>query len=179
MLDIILSVFETEEEKSRFLTLYEEHKDRLYRIAMYYLHNSDDAEDAVHEAFLQIAEDKAKIFDVAPNKIAPFLNILIRNISVRMFNKSTETTITDYQEFYEKINLEDSVISKISHQELVDFIFSLSEGMRDAMVMKYFLDLTNREIAQQLGITENALRQRLFSARKAIKKFVEKGENHE
>ena len=80
MLDIILSVFETEEEKSRFLTLYEKHKDRLYRIAMYYLHNSDDAEDAVHEAFLQIAEDKAKIFDVAPNKIAPKMNLIYRRL---------------------------------------------------------------------------------------------------
>lgn len=184
MIDIFLSLLETEEERSRFLSLYDNHKDRMYRVAMRYLHNSSDAEDAVHEAFLQIADDRAKVFDVAPNKRAAFLNILIRNISVKMFNKSNEVVITDPHEFYEKvgykeISLEDSIVSKISRQELVDYILSLPEGMRDAMYLKYVVELPNSIIAQRLGITENALRQRLFSGRKAIREFIDKGEHHE
>lgn len=185
MLDFFLSLLGTEEERSKFLALYDKHKERLHRVAMRFLHNNADAEDAVQEVFLQIAEGKTKIFDIPPNKQAAYLNILIRNISVKMYNKSMKITVTDPQGFYDKadllkkINLEDTVISNISHEELVNFILSLSEGKRDAMVMKYILDLSNSEIVQHLGITENALRQRLFSARKAIKEFIEKGDHHE
>lgn len=172
--------------------LYRKHKNRLFNIAMGFLHNRADAEDAVHSVFSQIIEEKTKIFEIPPNKQAAYLNVLIRNISARIFNNSLNEVAVDpveLEEYSEKniINddtgLDDTVISKISHRELIDFIYTLPQGMREAMVLKYLIGLSDKEAAAKLDITENALRQRLFAARKAIKKFIDKSEkrggNHE
>lgn len=165
--------------------LYRKHKNRLFNIAMGFLHNHADAEDAVHNVFSQIIEGKTKIFEIPPNKQAAYLNVLIRNISARIFNNSLNEFAVDsaeIEEYSEKnninddIGLDDTVISKISHRELIDFIHTLPQGMREAMVLKYLIGLSDKEAAAKLDITENALRQRLFTARKAIKKFIDKSE---
>ncbi len=168
--------------------LYRKHKNRLFNIAMRYLHNSADAEDAVHSVFSQIVEGKTKIFEIPPNKQTAYLNVLIRNISVRIFNNSLSEIAIDPVELEEcskkdKINdgmeIDDIVISKISQCELIDFIHTLPQGMREAMTLKYLIGLSDKEAAEKLNITENALRQRLFAARKAIKKFIDKSEESE
>lgn len=181
------NVHETEIE-----ALYLKHRIRLFNIAMGYLHNSADAEDAVHNVFSQIVEGKTKIFEIPPNKQTAYLNVLIRNISARIFNNSLNEVAIDpakLEEYSEKnsisddIDLDDIVISKISQRELIDFIHTLPQGMREAMVLKYLIGLSDKEAAVKLDITENALRQRLFAARKAIRKFIDKSEkiggNHE
>lgn len=173
--------------KTEIEELYRKHKNRLFNIAMGYLHNYEDAEDAVHSVFSQIIEEKTKIFEIPPNKQAAYLNVLIRNISARIFNNSLNEVAVDpmeIEEYYEKnnindnIDLDDTVISKISYKKLIEFIHTLPQGMREAMVLKYLIGLSDKEAAAKLNITENALRQRLFAARKAIKKFIDNSEKN-
>lgn len=182
MFDKFLSKNKSSSHKSEIEELYIKHKSRLFNIAMGYLHNRDDAEDAVHNVFSQILEGKTKIFEIPINKQAAYLNVLIRNISVRIFNDSlTEVPVepAELEKYSDKsgingdIGLDDTVISKISQHELVDFIHTLPQGMREAMVLKYLIGLSDREAAEKLYITENAFRQRLFAARKVIKKFID------
>lgn len=51
MLGLYLSLVESEEEKQLIEELYNNNKQVMYNIAFKNLHNSSDAEDAVHEAF--------------------------------------------------------------------------------------------------------------------------------
>lgn len=178
MLAMAFAMLDTDEEKSIFEQLYTQHKQRLYRIAFSKLHNSQNAEDAVSECFLRILNKSANIFDVSPNKRAHFLNILIRNVCVQMFNKVIKERTTSIEdecpEIVDEINLEDEVIGKISRDRLVEFISQMPEKLRDAMVLKSVMGLSNHEAAEQLGITENTLRQRIYEARKQIRDFIRK-----
>ena len=54
---VYLQMIETPEDKSKFIILYEEYRDYMYRVALAILHNPEDAEDAVHYAFVKIAEN--------------------------------------------------------------------------------------------------------------------------
>lgn len=175
----MLSMLDNDDERSIFEQLYSTHSQRLYRIAFGKLHNPQDAEDAVSECFFRILNKSANVFEVAPNKRAAFLNILIRNVCAQMFNKSLkENTISvddeNTPEIADEINLEDEVIGKIGYDRLVEFISQLPSKTRDALVLRSVMGVSSREAAQQLGITENALRQRIFEARKAIKAYIEK-----
>ena len=107
------------------------------------------------------------------------MNILIRNVCAQIFNRSVkENTISvdddDTPEIADEVNLEDEVIGKIERDRLVEFISQLPSKTRDALVLRLVMGVSAHEAAEQLGITENALRQRVFEARKAIKAFVEK-----
>lgn len=179
MLAMAFAMLDNDEERSVFEQLYTSHSQRLYRIALSKLHKPEDAEDAVSECFLRILNKSANIFEVSPNKRTAFLNILIRNVCAQAFNKSVrENAVSiddeDSPELADGINLEDEVIGKLAHDRLVEFIAQLPEKTRDALVLRSVMGVPAHEAAEQLGITENALRQRIFEARKAIKIFVEK-----
>ena len=49
---IYLQMIENEEEKLKFIQIYEKYKDLMLYVAKHILGNDADAEDAVHEAFL-------------------------------------------------------------------------------------------------------------------------------
>lgn len=179
MFSMAFAMLDDYDEYSVFERLYNTHSQRLYRIALGKLHNPQDAEDAVSECFLRILNKSANIFNVSPNKRAAFLNILIRNICAQMFNKTIRVNTVsiddeDLPEIADEVKLEDEVIGKIEHDRLVEFISQLPPKTRDALVLRTVMGVSAHEAAEQLGITENALRQRIFEARRAIKAFVEK-----
>ena len=58
---IYLQMLETPEEKSLFEQIYLEYRGLMYHVAYEILHNEQDAEDAVHQAFIKIAENIKKI----------------------------------------------------------------------------------------------------------------------
>ena len=66
---IYLQMIETPEDKSKFTVLYEEYRDYMYRVALAILHNPEDAEDAVHYAFVKIAENIKNVDFEFRNKV--------------------------------------------------------------------------------------------------------------
>lgn len=58
---VYLQMIEGEEEKLRFAVLYETYRGLMFYTANSILHNSQDAEDAVHQAFISLAENFSKI----------------------------------------------------------------------------------------------------------------------
>ena len=105
--------------------------------------------------------------------------MIIRHIAIDMFNKSskTETLIeTDVGDFTD-VPLDERVVSSVSKEELLDFILTLPPLQREVLELRILYGLSNSEIAEKLSVTENVVRQRLFQARRAIKEYLEKGEN--
>lgn len=91
-----------------------------------------------------------------------------------MFNKKIDNLSLDEDtEIYDDVILEDEAIGNVNHDLLVKFILSLPQGMRDVLYLKYFLLMTNKEIERSLNISSSALRNRLFTARKKIKDYIE------
>ena len=58
---IYLQLIETEEDRSKFETIYLSYRDLMYHAAFGILRNVEDAEDAVHHAFVKIAEHMEKV----------------------------------------------------------------------------------------------------------------------
>ncbi|MBQ4054250.1 MAG: sigma-70 family RNA polymerase sigma factor [Clostridia bacterium] len=72
----------------------------------------------------------------------------------------------DIDDFIERETAKE-LLSKITRE-----ISFLAKIYRDVMVMFYIDELPVKEIAQKLNISENAVKQRLFSARNTVKKEV-------
>ena len=51
---LYLQMLETPEEKSLFEQIYLEYRGLMYHVAYEILHNDQDAEDAVHQAFVTV-----------------------------------------------------------------------------------------------------------------------------
>ena len=58
---IYLQIIETDEDKSKFEQIYETYRGLMFHTAFKVLTHEQDAEDAVHHAFVKIAENITKI----------------------------------------------------------------------------------------------------------------------
>ena len=136
MISAALAVLESEEQRNELSEFYEENKSRLYSIAFERLHNRQDAEDAIQETFLNIADKPEKFFEIPAHKRLPYAVIIIRNVAIDMFNsknKISEQLNQDYE--LETISLENHLFDKIAHDEVVSFVNRLSTAQRNVLML--------------------------------------------
>ena len=76
---IYMMMLETPEEKSLFEQIYLEYRGLMFHVAYEILHNEQDAEDAVHQAFVKIAENIKKIDDPMCLKTHSYVVTLLSN----------------------------------------------------------------------------------------------------
>lgn len=72
---IYLQMIETDEEKSKFIQIYQAYRGLMYHTAFKLLGQEQDAEDAVHRAFVKVAENILKNFPIRCPKSPPFIVI--------------------------------------------------------------------------------------------------------
>ena len=125
MLIIYLSALDTNEEKDYFEWMYLEYKQKMYGIAYSILHNEQDSEDAVHQAFLKMADNFQKIISIPRQELPSYIVIIIRNTSINIYNQNKRNNehlseLRDDQpavdiDFFEKIDYEQltKVISRL------------------------------------------------------------------
>lgn len=87
MISSALAVLESDAQRNELSEIYESNKKTFYMIAFSKLHNAQDAEDAVQEAFLAVVKRPEIFFGIPANKRVSYINVIIRNIAVEMWNK--------------------------------------------------------------------------------------------
>lgn len=183
MISTVLALLETDEQRNVLSEFYQKYKNRFYAIAYSKLHGKDAAEDAVQEAFLRIVDKPENFFKIEHNKRMAYADVIVRNVSIDMFNKNNahelEELTDDVSNENYALGLEDTVIGSVSKNELLAFILKLPVLQRDILNLKVVFELSNSEIAQKLNVSENVVRQRLYQARKSILDFLESGNIHE
>lgn len=182
MIDVILSTIENEEQRSELSEFYQKYRKRLYSIALSKLHNEFDAEDTVQEAFSQIADKPEKFFEIPPNKRVAYVDVMVRNISMKMFNAKSKEPIEplDYYDLnIETVSLEDFLLGKISRDEIMSFIRQLPTKQRNVLILCCLLGFSIDETAEQLNISVKAASQLLRVARKTVRKFIDERNNQQ
>lgn len=174
MLGAYLAMLETPEEKSVFEELYRKYKTIMYNNAYRILKNSALAEDAVHNAFLAVIENSQKIYNMSCNERRNYLLIINRNTAYAIYKKNmNEQDIDDYAD---SIASSDNIELNFEVTENTDKIFkmfkSLDTKYSDVLVLKFFYDLSDAEIAKKLDITVENARTRIFRGRNQLKKMI-------
>lgn len=125
----MFSAVEDPVQRNELEDLYKKNKNLFLNIAYKYLHNKSDAEDAVQEAFGEIAGKPDNFFCAAPENRVRYMAAVVRNISAGMFNKKNKVTLEELDEDdpYDDnpLSFEDSMIGKVSRDKLKQFIESL------------------------------------------------------
>lgn len=177
MLSAALAILETEEERSELSQIYERNIKRFYSIAFSKLHNRQDAEDAIQDAFLAIAKNPKPFFSVSADRRVSYISVVIRNTAIKIWNKKhklaeketgLDECIPDGQ-----LSNEEKVLSDHSRDQLLRFIGAMPEGIRAAVYLRMSLGLSNSDIAKTLGISEEAARKRIARAMNQIKRYME------
>lgn len=171
MLGIYLAMLDNPQEESKFEELYNKFKPTLISVANYILDDLALSEDAVHEAFLSLARNMNKISGRRCIQIRNYLIIITRNASFRIYNKrKKETCIEEIEDnVYDLQNIEIDIEDKAAQQKLMELIKTLNEKYADVLILKYFYDLPDKEIARSLGISLENTKIRLYRGKAMIK----------
>ena len=172
MLDILLSMVETDDDKELVTRLFETYRQRMYNIAYGILQNNQDAEDAVSNAFIRIMNNLHKISDPESSKTRGYVAIVTKNAAIDVYNERKKHIHDDIDELNiaSDQNMEAIIIDKYDHEVVDNAIGRLNENYRNILILRYYYDLPLANIAQALGISENAVKHRLYRAQESLAK---------
>ncbi|MDR2908299.1 MAG: RNA polymerase sigma factor [Oscillospiraceae bacterium] len=175
---LLVFTFVSEGERDKFEFLYEKYKRLMLKKAYDILRDSMLAEDAVSEAFMRIYKNLDKIEDPSSGRSASFVVTVVKNTALTILAKSKSQlpggeVLEETQE--DDFDLEEHVLSSVSAEGIFGLIGELSEDLRGAFLLKYGQDLSHRDIAVILGVTENNVTVRIHRAKKKLAELLVKG----
>lgn len=144
-----LQMIETPEDRTKFEILYSSYKDWMGTIAFDVLHNKDDAEDAVHNAFVKIAENIRKIDDPLSKKTRAYIATITETKAIDIYRKKRRHPEVPLPE--DELGIQ---FDYYNCGDLARCIAQLPSRQRAVLTLKYRHGYSNREIAKILKISE-------------------------
>lgn len=157
--------------------LYKEHEQMMFAVCMRYASSKMEAEDMLHDGFIRVLNNLSKFRFEGP------LGAWIRRVMVNSClnhlrtQKAIEEDIDDIRETSLECSFED-LNDQLSAKELLSYIQQLPHGYRTVFNMYAIEGYKHKEIAKQLGISENTSKTQLAKARKALQEKI-KSANYE
>ena len=146
-------------EKQEVARLYDTYSRDVYRLALSYLHCSQDAEDICQSVFLKLLEANVTLME---QKEKAWLLKCTANACKNHLAAFWNRNRTDLEE--------NTVIHNQADRELWDMVGRLPPKYRAVIHLYYYEAYPQEEIAAILGITRTAVQTRMQRARNILKK---------
>ncbi len=168
-----------------FESLFKEHHTRVYQIAYDYVDNTEDAKDVVQDTFFKVYRNLALFQNKEKTDIIAMLVVCTRRVAIDLLRKkkrriqAVSMVYEDDDGEYREYEIADSsqtpeevIIRKEHAKQLGACVDLLPAAQREVILLKYRFDLKDRESAELLGITENAVALRVKRGKENLRKMV-------
>jgi RNA polymerase sigma-70 factor (ECF subfamily) len=169
-------------DRDAFASIVQKYMKPAYYVALGYVGKPEDALDLSQDAFVN-AFRHIKRFDSTKNFFPWFYSIL-KNLCMNHLNRvrrRKEDSIDEMAEEegqvpipIEAIDPESSVVQKDLRVKLGEALQRLRPKDREIIILQHFQDYSYQEIAQLLGIPIGTVMSRLYSARQALRRELER-----
>jgi RNA polymerase sigma-70 factor, ECF subfamily len=155
--------------------LVHKHSRLVYRIAYAVLRSHHDAEDAAQETFLRVLRYSAKLGTVDDPKT--WLARIAWRVAVdrgKQRSRTREIPLDDPEKPQTAVASEESTADeKLQGAQIGDalekLIAALPDKLREPLILSAIEEMTPREVAATLSMSEAAVRSRVFRARQILK----------
>ena len=166
---IYLQMIQSEEDKSKFEQIYHQYHKLMLYTAMNFLHHRQDAEDAVHHAFVKIAENITKVAEPVCPKTKAYVLVITENTCLNMLKRKDRRSRESLEEHR-------GIVAEYHGGDvLVGAILSLPPRQRQVILLKHHQGYSLREIAKMLGITYAAAVKAEQRAKEKLEKACREG----
>lgn len=139
------------QDRTKLERLYYEYRSVMFCAANKILNNELEAEDAVHQAFVKIAENIDKVPNDLSAKTKSFVVTIVENTAIDRYRKLQRHGNYELCEEICGIEAEYS-----GDDELAKCILKLPTRYKQFILLKYYHGYSTREIAHMLGMSSAA-----------------------
>ena len=141
----------------------------MFYVARQILSSDEDAEDAVHEAFLAILRHMDDISDVPDPKTRAFVVLIAERKAIDLLRRNARRDALPLEE--ECVGI---TIPPPGDGGLADAMAQLKPRQRELLLLRYYVGYSTREAAQLLGMTPSAAHKELTRTKTALRAILEK-----
>lgn len=139
-----------------------------HALATQILGNTDDATDAVHDAYLKVLK-KPEAYKVENGPLTPWFLRVVRNRCIDMIRRRRPGTVEVEKLSDPRPDPQGSLEIAQRDDGLKQALGKLPEMQREIIVLRDYMDLSYAEIANVLDIAQGTVMSRLHRARMALK----------
>lgn len=175
LLNLYLSMLDTQEDKDLFEKIYTECKQAMFYTANKILHNSYDAEDAVSQSFLSLADNFSPVPLMNPTEIKRYVIIICRNKALNIYNKN-KNNAENLVRLTDTNAVDNGFFDKCEKSNLIMAVDKLPNVSKDILYLSIVYERSTDEISQILGLSAEAVWKRVSRAKAQLKENLERNE---
>ena len=169
-------------EQSSFEILIKRHKDKIYTYIFLMVKDSQLAEDIFQETFIKVIKSLHAGRYQENGKFISWVVRIAHNLIIDHFRKEKQMKTLSCDEHekllnnsskFSEINIEDSIIQNQITSDVRKLIEFLPEEQKEVIIMRHYLDLSFKEIAEQTNVSINTALGRMRYALINLRKLME------
>ena len=178
---ICLSAIPTEKDRDKFRRIYEENYLKMYHVALGMIKNQADAENAVSEAFLSLAENFEKYSHLSGSEMTGLCVSIVKNKVIDMTRRANHYSEDELENLilYDDCQEHNApfMAEKKEEEAFVQrVLWQIPEVFREALILKYCYEMSNREIAKIQGVSTKTVEMRIFRGKNKFKEVWDETE---
>jgi len=162
---------------SAFEDLYRAHLRDVYSYSYYRVGNHHDAEDITEQTFLQAYRHFERAQRESNGRpLRPWLIRIAHNLAANYHRDRSRRPVANIEAVEPPSDPHDTeqiVAGRENLRAVLRRLEDLSEERRDALIMRFALDMSNREIARALGKSDGATKVLIHRAIKQLEELIE------
>ena len=179
----LVSLYLEGDHKS-FEILIAKHKQKIYEFILSKIRDRDLAEDVFQDTFIKVINSLQKGRYNEEGKFLPWVMRIAHNLVIDHFRKSnkmrTISTKDDFNIFDvihdESKNAEEVLVNGQIYTDLRKLIECLPEDQKEVLKMRYYSDLSFKEISESTGVSINTALGRMRYALINLRKLIDKNQ---
>ncbi len=178
-----LVVLYSEGNNEAFDILLTRYKDRIYSYIYYTVKDSDLTEDIFQETFVKVIMTIKQGRYVETGKFSSWVTRIAHNLIIDHFRQERNENLisNDEDEENDLFNrkelsegtIEDSLITRQIHSDIRRLVAALPENQREVLIMRYYKNMSFKEIADATKVSINTALGRMRYALLNIRKMAE------
>ena len=175
-LPFVFLLLDSQEDRDFLEALYREHYRLMYFQALRIAHTPEAAQDAVSDSILALTKKIDLLRTLPCNKLTSYLVITVRHQAINILNRKKREDVTydgDLPETPDSARADDRLLQRAGVERIKRAICALPPREKEIMLMRYFREMSDQEIAEELGVKPGTVRVHLTRARDHLAQLLQ------
>lgn len=168
---VYLEMLPDDSDKAKLEQVYLRYRGLMFHVASRILNNSPDAEDAVHQSFISIAEHIKKISSPVCTKTQSFVVTIVERKAIDIYRRKAKQRVLPLEDETAGLPVD---MEAVRLSPLAAAISMLPARYRQFILLKYHCGYSSQEVADMLGLSYEGAHSLDQRAKKKLKELLEK-----